>query len=518
MNTPTVRTVTNNAARTPLAAGAPRVLTLLAGLSISAAALALSGCGIGDRAAGDITVQPASPSTAIKIDEFNTGGSNAPAPTPNITTTNKAPTGSAAVSPSTAVNPTDPRQPRVEVLTGSPASMNPAANAGTSASAKSSSPALNPSMTTAIGQDAPKDIRTDIGKPPAPDANASAIGDAAVVDTLVGQVNGKPIYASKFLADQDDRLRAMAKDAGPNRGAWLSSARKIIADKLEAQLQDELFISEGRSVLSPTERKGLIHFLGTIREGLVSQYGGSTELANVRLNELEEGGLDFKANTERDKALIGLIYQRYIVPRVNISWKEVQREYERRWSEFNPWSVAHYRMIQVPRTDTERVEKIKSALATRSFIDVASDATLNEYVPSRGGKIDVTVQNREYAKATLFSGESLNTAAQGLSNGGTAGPIEDGRNTTWIMLEQLEPKPGKPLEEVQLQVFAKLQQYRLKQETERYYSRLRAKGSTSDLQQMAQRILQYAEQRYFPMKSPAAQPPSSPTPLSPAKP
>ncbi|MBL8757994.1 MAG: hypothetical protein JNK35_06150, partial [Phycisphaerae bacterium] len=74
-----------------------------------------------------------------------------------------------------------------------------------------------------------RDVVAIVGEPASPvNPSASAASQPVVIDAMVGQVNGKPIYASRFLAPLDARLRARRVELRTN-AAWQRAAAEIIA-------------------------------------------------------------------------------------------------------------------------------------------------------------------------------------------------------------------------------------------------------------------------------------------------
>lgn len=340
-------------------------------------------------------------------------------------------------------------------------------------------------------------------------------GSPYLVDSLIGQINGKPVYASRFLAPLDGVLRAKAAEAASPR-AWADEARNIIGRQLANEIQDELLLAESRAALSPEQRQGLIFFMQQIRENLAAQNQGVEARAEEQSMAQEGLSLDQKVKEERDKALIRAHVDRTVRPRVNISWRDVQRQYERDFRVFNPPPAAVIRMIFVPTKNAEGVQKIKDALAAGgAFAAVASDE-VNNFARADGGLI-APARSFEPPKETakLFEDPILNKAAQGLAVGQTSAPFELGQNTVWMHLEGIEQKPGRSLEEVQLEIQNQLRTERFNRELQSFYNRILERGSRTSEDEMLSRLLIIAAERYL---IPSKNRPSGANPVPPAKP
>lgn len=333
--------------------------------------------------------------------------------------------------------------------------------------------------------------------------DAKPVGDAVFVDAVVGQINGKPVYASKVLNKMDRRLRAEARKSTSNRD-WLNMARNLIAEELNNQIRDELFLAEARSALSPDERRGFLQFVTRLRENLASSFYGSETFADDRLLAEEGKTLEELATEERDKSLIRILINRNIVPRVNVAWRDVQKEYDRSFSTYNPLPTAKMRMIWVrlaPTKDDAAATKVADQLASgRAFDEIAADRTLNSFVPGEGGAIEKTFEGDYVSAPNLLVGTMANKLARSLQPGQYGGPVEwpaDGGRIflTWVKLDAIEQPPGIPLEDAQLTLANRLRSARFESEARRYFDKLQERGSRTDIRLMTERLINHAAER-----------------------
>ena len=378
---------------------------------------------------------------------------------------------------------------------------------------------LNPGMAVASTPDSPEGVSIRAGAPNGPpNPSARPAGKPIVVDALVGQINGKPVYASQFLDEFEARFTAQAAENKDSPRLWQRDAVTAVRNKLQNETVQELMLAEARSVLSPEERRGLLFFLSNIRENLVSQSGGSAEAANARLAEMEEGSLDIRARNERDLALLQMVYQRFILPRVNVSWRDVQVEYERQYEKFNPLGKASVRMIWADTRDTAKVEQITSGLASKPFKDVASDRALNSFLPSTGGQYELELTGREIKDVKPFREPELNKLFASLTQKVASGPItfrdtDRGRDVSaWMVLESVDRPEAKTLKQAQLDLYRELRTRKLDEESRRFVSRIKEKGTATSEDEMIARLVNIAAQRFFlPVAnaSPSASPASS---------
>jgi hypothetical protein len=450
----------------PTAHRTPVGLALAAG-SLLVITASLPGCGSGGVSAGD--------QSALRPADFRGA-----APPPTTTTTANAAATTAA--PSTAVvgaTPVAPSPPAGVTRVVSPAE----ASGGVG------------EVAVIAGAEPTAQIRPD----------AKPAEQFIMVDSLVGQINGKPVFASKFLAPLDGRLRELARQTDNNR-LWQREAIKLILNELQTQVRDELFLAEARAALSPEQRQGLFFFVQQLREQLVSGYGGSQEQANEALQEQEGRTLEEKVQDERDKALVRALVTRYVTPLVNVSWRDVKREYDRDNPTYNPPPTAKIRIIMVAAADQASVDKVAGELAAGNpFADVAKQDA-NRFARGEGGLIGRRVEG-EYATAKIFEDTTLNTQAQKLTPGATTGPFDLTTGGTkvkaWMHLEGFDQPPGQSLEQVQLAIYQKLRAQKFDEETKRFFQRLMDRGSRTPEKDMAERLLAIASERYLILLRPA---------------
>ena len=318
-----------------------------------------------------------------------------------------------------------------------------------------------------------------------------------LVDAMIGQINGKPVYASRFLAPLDGVLRAKADEAKSPQ-AWATEARNIIAKQLANEIEDELLLAESRAALSPEQRQGLVFFVQQIRDNLAAQNSGSEARAEEAALAQEGLTLDQKVREEQNKALIRSLVERSVRPRVNVSWRDVQRQYERDFRVFNPLPTANLRMIFVPTKNVEGVQKIREAIAAGTPFAALAAAEPNTFARGDSGLL---APPRSFepplANAKVFDDPILNQNAQKLSPGQVTEPFELGQNTVWIKLDTINETPSRSLEQVQLEIQSALRNQKFNQELQRFYNRILERGSRTSEDEMLRSLLLIAAERYL---------------------
>ena len=276
---------------------------------------------------------------------------------------------------------------------------------------------------------------------PVAQTNPAPTSGYQVVGTVIMTVNGTPIYADQVLATLDTVLAADARKYPPDR--FRAEAQNEIAKKVEELQHHYLEIAAANKYLAPEDKTQADMGAQVYRHQLITDAGGSIELAQQR--ELEKGHtLDEAVQDRYNLALVGLYYQKRIVPKIHITADDMRRYYRQHLNDsgFTQHAQAHFRLIKI---DVEKsggmdraVDKanriLKQLKGGADFADLASRFNDDPVLMKIGGdegwvnKGDFARDNVEQAVWALQPGEY------------TDHPI-DGRDT--LYLAKLEArKPG----------------------------------------------------------------------------
>ena len=347
----------------------------------------------------------------------------------------------------------------------------------------------------------PLETTGDAGAPvPTQPGNSQA--SAAVYDAKIGDINGRPIIASRFLEDLMPRLRAEAEKLDPNnREQWRKVAWQIIDRKLDGLVRDEVLYREGRSKI-PEVSQGLFAYLDRVRDNIIRQAGGSETLAERGLLEQENQTMDqFLASIEKQiviKEILDVAAEDY----TPVSWLDIQNEYQRQYKFFNPDPVVMFRIVTTPTPEAALAIQ-ERLIAGESFADIAGDTTLNTFAPERQGlfsetgtAIDVPLE-----EATLIADSDLNSAVVQLAEGEWAGPItRNNGKQSFVYLDRLLQKSESLDEEhVQIRLERYLTQQRSDQALDRFVDRLKERANLGPerFDELVAKILHVAETRVF---------------------
>ncbi|MBX3364401.1 MAG: peptidylprolyl isomerase [Phycisphaeraceae bacterium] len=321
--------------------------------------------------------------------------------------------------------------------------------------------------------------------------SASQLGQ--LVEAKVGDINGRPVYASEVLGPLDALLRAEAANQPPE--VWRAEAERTIARALDRLIEAEVLRAEATAMF-PTERRatGLRMFFENVRADEVRRARGSVTAANLRLEETAGYTLDELVAAVATYQLTQLIIRSRIESRVHISWREIQQEYERRYGEFNPRPMARFRWIRVRDSRPADIEAIEQALDSgMSFIEAAS-LPANGNRPESGGLFEQTFDGA-FEEGTYFLLPEVNSLAVQLGPNEYVGPIQAGGFHHWVMLEEVR-QVRTSLYEAQ----AFIQRERFQEirdiEVQQFVKRLRERASFTDTREMTSRLMAIAIDRY----------------------
>ena len=341
------------------------------------------------------------------------------------------------------------------------------------------------------------DIAVTPGRPALnDDTTPEAIEPPVLMDAKVGDVNGRPVFASRFFADKAARLKRRAADQP--REQWLGETAQEIQRALNTIVEAELLTAEALAGLSPAQRVGLRAFLENMRDEQIRLNSGSRTLANRRIAEATDGGdLDEFIRRQEEQVLIANELRRKVTDRVYVPWRDVQITYDKLYDLYNPDPVAHVRLIMVTGGNAEDVAEVQRQLdAGTPFADVAS-TELNRINRDEGGLGEYQFKD-PFETAAVFRIEELNTALHKLSPGehSAAIPFNEGKNTAWLMLEKID-RISNPLYDVQYGIERTLRSQREAQAKDAYIERLKERASFTSVSVMTERLTRIAESWYY---------------------
>ena len=339
-----------------------------------------------------------------------------------------------------------------------------------------------------------------LGRPrPRPTATtppAASPASPRSIDQMVGQINGRPIYAHEFFAPMDARLRREAEQL-PER----QFARKLqqdIWEELQGKVADELLLAEWEARITPEQRMGVLAFIEQIRDTIVSRNFGAEDLAERRLLDSEGLTLDEKVDDVSKVQFVREQLRREIGDRVNVSYREIKQEFERSYDQFNPDPTARFRILMIPDEPEYRTHiAVVGHDLSQGYPFAEIVETVGQWRKDEGGLREVQLKSTTLADVMLFSAPELNDPARALKPGETTDRIEFNDAFWWIHLEDINNPPEITLYDVQLELEDMLLDRRQREESNKYFQELYDRGSFSDIELMGERLFQFGLERYL---------------------
>ena len=354
------------------------------------------------------------------------------------------------------------------------------------------------------------------------------VGIPLRVEALVGQVNGRPVYANTVLAPLADQIAAQADKI--TRAELESAIRSSLYFEQETmgtiirggQMYElvitDLLLSEAVGGLSKEQSVGLISIVEQMRGDYTATQGGSQSRARESLARETGSSFDEFLQLQRDQILIDALYRQKIWPKVNVTWRDVQREFEQVTlensldAEMSPERVqailaglqeglslgsinaakgsVSIGLIRVKKDDV-LVEEIKLA-----FDGGATFAEVAELTGVQNGGAWETFELGDEGIEGIEVGPKIKSQLVGLSEGEVQEPFELGSSITWISILEIQEPVSLYNREIQIAMNNALRWVQFNREKDSYIQSLWGDGSLEELKKMADSVTAIAVQRY----------------------
>ncbi|MGA1267210.1 MAG: hypothetical protein ACO32J_08535 [Phycisphaerales bacterium] len=319
-------------------------------------------------------------------------------------------------------------------------------------------------------------------------------GQTWPVDALVGQINGKPLYAAEFLATREERIRRVV--AGSDRAAAYRELLRILDEAFEQFVNNQLVISEAEGAIPDEAKEGLLAWMRQLQEQEIATRGGTRSEAQRSIEE-EFPGTTIEEFIQRQKneILAADLMRRRIRPRAIVSWRDVERLYMKDYERYNPLPTLRVGRIAVLATDSAKVQQVKDAFAAgKGFAEVAAELQL----PDGGLWRDIKLGPGGIDGVPDLV-DDMKLRLKGLREGAVDGPVEQRSLITWMTLLPGQQAPAVSIFDpmLQLRLRKQLEGERFGMEQYRYLQGLRSRWIAEDLSQMKARLIQFALERYW---------------------
>lgn len=319
------------------------------------------------------------------------------------------------------------------------------------------------------------------------------VGVSYPIDGLVGQINGRPVYADDFLVPLEDRiLRIVAEIPEPDSRFEI---RRLVTARFREYVDSELIIAEAESNLSPEMQQGVFAWLQNLQEETITNRGGTRETATTSIEE--EFGLsieEFMAQ-RRSLALASDLLQKRVKPRAIVSWRDVEQAYRLNEVEYNPPPEILIGRIRLHRE--RKAEEFATAQAAFEAGQTFEQVVQTLGLPDRGQWLDLELPPDGISGTSLAS--PVKSRLENIDVGQASESLEQGSYTSWFTILEIKRPKGRSIydPEVQLSLENELSGIRFAKEQNRYLTSLRDQWVADAIENMRVRLIKIAEARYL---------------------
>ena len=310
-----------------------------------------------------------------------------------------------------------------------------------------------------------------------------------ITAAMIGQVNGRSLYSTRVLEPLENQLIALGQRLP--RIAFERELNGLIARRLEEIIFNALILGEAERNLSQQEQMAVTNIIAGQRAELFRLWGlGSPAVTEQQLRKQTGKGIEETLEDSRQQIVVSRYMKQKILPKINVTRKDIERYYVNHPDQFNPAPSRTLRLMRV--SSKEAAERIDQALAAgQAFAQIASKPP-NLYRNDRGGLFGGPATGDKVLRQPL-----LNEAMLALNAGENSSsiPIEGGY--WWVHVESIKRAPTRTLRKAQRDIERTLRMQRYHALTEQYRDRLFSDGSYSpSLDQMADVLMKVAMARY----------------------
>jgi hypothetical protein len=319
------------------------------------------------------------------------------------------------------------------------------------------------------------------------------VGVPYPIESLVGQINGRPVYAEEFLLPLEDRiLRIVSEQPLANAARDIDM---LVVRRFREFVDSELIIAEAESKLSVDQQQGVLAWLRSVQEDTIAGRGGTRDTASASIEE--EFGLSFEEflAERRSVALAGDLLRKRVQPRAIVSWRDIEQAYRRNYALFNPRPVLRIGRIRFnSEREAEKIKQVETLIADGG--DLASICLAME-IPEEGFWLEMELPKDGLAGTSLIG--AVKSRLEGLEPGQLSEPWAQTSFVSWFSVLSIERPPGRTIYEpsVQFALESELSNVRLMQEQERYLDSLKDRWVSADIEEMRRRLLAIARLRYL---------------------
>ena len=317
------------------------------------------------------------------------------------------------------------------------------------------------------------------------------------VNAMVGQVDGKPIYADEVLNPMSSFLEERGKRL-PEPEFRAQTAPRI-DERLKQIVITELILSDAVRDLDERQVAGVKHMVAERRAELIRTKGQGSELLAeqaIRNETKNIYGLDDYVEQYRKGLIINSYRQKHIIPEIVIPRRMIEQYYVRHPQEFNTPAQRVIRWIRVELKDADKIQAMLDE--GKPFAEVAS-TDLNRNNPENGGLFGATgITEGDKVFPPILQG--LNEALPSLGEGEYSKPVEVNDFVCWVYVEKRLEARSVSLFEAQDEIRQKLTEQAFNERMKQYRLDLLESGRFDPIPEMRGALVEVATGRYLKTK------------------
>ena len=321
-------------------------------------------------------------------------------------------------------------------------------------------------------------------------------GQTVVVDSLIGQVNGRPIFADEILTPIMDQLNAeYLRQPWPR---FQQMVVQLVSQQLKSVLYNELFLAEARASMSEEQQTGFLAWMNNFRGDEIGKRGGVQAEANRQLLAEEGKTIDEFMKQQEEQQLIQHLMNSRVRPNTLVAWRDVQRAWDARKDQYNPKPTVTLGRIRIRTEGNEdQIKLIEGELqAGEAFSVVAAaagmpdDGVWQTFDLGDGGVSDIEIA--DFYKEHIAS----------LDVGQTSKPFVRGARTIWISVIAIDRPEVHTLYEPSIQqaLYREIYSRRLNEAQSEFIDGILRRGIYDDIDLMNEKIVKIALSRFSPRR------------------
>ncbi|MCX5641066.1 MAG: hypothetical protein NT059_09685 [Planctomycetota bacterium] len=319
------------------------------------------------------------------------------------------------------------------------------------------------------------------------------VGQRWLVESLIGQINGRPIFAEEIFKQIEAAVLLASQD--PNPESARTQVDALVRRAFRQQVESELILAEAESRLSPEMKVGLLGWLRDLQETTIAQRGGNRASAEEALRDEMQMSVEEFVTFRKNAELTRDILRRKVEPRVVVSWRDVERLYRQRHAAYEPDPIYRLGRIRLAKEQqADKIEVVKRMITEKKTFTEIADAV---GTPEHGMWRAVTVADGKMMVSDMTN--DLQKLIAPLQPGMISEPLDARTSMTWfaVISEETPPRMSIFDTDLQLSLRGELQGTQERLEQARYIQSLQKRWLGASITKMEIRLVQIARERYL---------------------